>query len=122
MLIPTTMVDMDWGDMVDMADTGVMVLGWDTLAMAGPMAMVDSMESVRLKLSPRPMLIPTTMVDMDWEDMVDMADTGVMVLDWDTGAMVFAMAGPMAMVDSMESVRLKLSPRPMLIPTTMVDM
>merc|ERR1712055_70021 len=85
--------------------------------MAGPMAMVDSMESVRLKLSPRPMLIPTTM-----EDMVDMADTGVMVLDWDTGAMVLAMAGPMAMVDSMESVRLKLSPRPMLIPTTMVDM
>merc|ERR1712215_303965 len=79
------------------------------------MAMVDTMASVRLKLSPKLLLIPTTMVDMDWEDMVDMVDTeATVVMVWDTG--------PMAMVDTMASVRLKLSPRLLLIPTTMVDM
>merc|ERR1712055_891365 len=101
-----------------MVDTEAMVLVWDTDPMVLAMVdMVDSMASVRLKLSPRLMLIPTTMVDMDWED--TMVDTEAMVLVWDTGPMVLAMVD---MVDSMESVRLKLSPRLMLIPTTMVDM
>merc|ERR1712055_428790 len=116
MLIPTTMVDMDWED--TMVDTEAMVLVWDTGPMVLAMVdMVDSMASVRLKLSPRLMLIPTTMVDMDWED--TMVDTEAMVLVWDTGPMVLAMVD---MVDSMASVRLTLSPRPMLIPTIMVDM
>merc|ERR1711942_189866 len=55
------------------------------------LAIVDIMASVRLKLSPRLMLIPTNMVDMDW-DMVDMVDTGATVMVWDIGAMVWAMA------------------------------
>merc|ERR1719370_2107595 len=53
------------------------------------------MASVRLKLSPSLMLIPTTM-----EDMV-----------WDTDPL-----------DTMASVRLRLNLSLMLIPTTMVDM
>merc|ERR1712034_260276 len=54
-------------DMVDMVDT--------VLDMA-----VDTMASVRLRLSPKPRLrlIPTTMEDMAMEDMEDMVD---MVLD-----------------------------------------
>merc|ERR1711982_6153 len=100
-------------------DTEAMVLVWDTDPMAMvDMVLVDTMASVRLKLSPRLMLILTTMVDMDldldWED--TMVDTEVMVLVWDTGPMV------LAIVDTMASVRLMLSPRLMLIPTTMVDM
>merc|ERR1711942_138009 len=100
----------------------VTVLVWDT----GPMAMgdmvldiVDTMASVRLMLSPRLMLIPTTMVDMDWED--TMVDTEDMVLVWDTGLMAMVDM-VLAIVDTMASVRLKLNPRLMLIPTTMVDM
>merc|ERR1711962_535126 len=81
---------------------------------------VDTMASVRLRLSPRPRLrlILTTMEDMVMEDMVDMvldiaADTMEDMVD-----MVLDMA-----VDTMASVRLRLSPRPRLrlIPTTMVD-
>merc|ERR1712055_566990 len=115
MLIPTTMVVMDWEDMVDMVDmvdTEAMVMVWDTV----DLAIVDTMANVRLKLSPRLMLIPTTMVDMDWEDtadMVDMVDTEAMVMVWDTV--------DLAIVDTMENVRLKLNPRLLLIPTTMVD-
>merc|ERR1711862_579229 len=103
-------------------DTEAMVLVWDT----GPMAMVDmvlaivdTMESVRLKLSPKLMLIPTTMVDMDLED--TMVDTEAMVLVWDTGPMAMVDM-VLAIVDTMASVRLMPSPRLMLIPTTMVDM
>merc|ERR1719268_259743 len=89
---------------------------------------VDTMASVRLRLSPRPRLrlIPTTMEDMAMEDMVDMVlditvDTMVdmvdTVLDMDVDTMVDT-------TDTMASVRLRLSPRPRLrlIPTTMVDM
>merc|ERR1712034_246439 len=89
---------------------------------------VDTMASVRLRLSPKPRLrlILTTMEDMVMEDMVDMvldiaADTmGDMadtVLDMDVDTMVDT-------VDTMASVRLRLSPRPRLrlIPTTMEDM
>merc|ERR1711982_176294 len=72
------------------------------------LAFVDIMESVRLKMSPRLMLIPDTMVD-----------TEAMVLVWDTGPMAMV---DMVLVDTMASVRLKLSPRLMLILTTMVDM
>merc|ERR1712180_310953 len=88
---------------------------------------VDTMASVRLRLSPRPRLrlILTTMEDMVMEDMVDMvldiaADTMEdmvdMVLDMAVDTMVDT-------VDTMASVRLRLSPRPRLrlIPTTMVD-
>merc|ERR1719470_263188 len=69
----------------------------------------DSMESVRLRLSPRLMLMPTCTEDM-------------VVTDMD---MVLAMLDTMAMgldtADSMASVRLMLSPR--LTPTfSMVDM
>merc|ERR1711970_1168221 len=84
---------------------------------------VDTMASVRLRLSPRPRLrlILTTMEDMvdmvldiAVDTMVDMVDT---VLDMDVDTMVDT-------VDTMASVRLRLSPRPRLrlIPTTMVDM
>merc|ERR1719315_658549 len=89
---------------------------------------VDTMASVRLRLSPRPRLrlIPTTMEDMAMEDMVDMVldiavDTMVdmvdTVLDMDVDTMVDT-------VDTMASVRLRLSPKPRLrlIPTTMEDM
>merc|ERR1711962_1638032 len=87
---------------------------------------VDTMASVRLRLSPRPRLrlILTTMEDMVMEDMVDMvldiaADTMEdmvdMVLDMAVDTMVDT-------VDTMASVRLSLSPRLRLIPTTMVDM
>merc|ERR1711872_389697 len=74
---------------------------------------MDTMASVRLRLSPRPRLrlILTTMEDMVMEDMVDT------VLDIDVDTMVDT-------VDTMASVRLRLSPRPRLrlIPTTMEDM
>merc|ERR1719173_167524 len=89
---------------------------------------VDTMASVRLRLSPRPRLrlILTTMEDMAMEDtadmvldiavdtMVDMVDT---VLDMAVDTMVDT-------VDTMASVRLRLSPRPRLrlILTTMEDM
>merc|ERR1712055_161877 len=68
---------------------------------------LDTMASVKLKLSPSLMLIPTTMVDMVDMDMVAaMVD---LVLDTDP-------------LDTMASVRLRLSPSLKLIPTTMVDM
>merc|ERR1711925_25462 len=74
---------------------------------------VDTMASVRLRLSPKPRLrlILTTMEDMVMEDMVDM------VLDIAVDTMVDT-------VDTMASVRLRLSLRPRLrlIPTTMEDM
>merc|ERR1711872_914069 len=89
---------------------------------------MDTMASVRLRLSPKPRLrlILTTMEDMVMEDMVDMvldiaADTMVdmvdTVLDMDVDTMVDT-------VDTMASVRLRLSPRPRLrlIPTTTEDM
>merc|ERR1711872_295776 len=89
---------------------------------------VDTMASVRLRLSPKPRLrlILTTMEDMVMEDMVDMvldiaADTMVdmvdTVLDMDVDTMVDT-------VDTMASVRLRLSlkPRLRLILTTMEDM
>merc|ERR1719348_355922 len=105
--------------MEDMVDT-VLDTAVDTMADT-----VDTMANVRLRLSPRLrlMLIPTTMEDMDMEAMVsglmeamameDMVDT---VLDMAVDTMVDT-------VDTMESVRLRLSPRPRLrlIPTTMVD-
>merc|ERR1711872_601228 len=89
---------------------------------------VDTMASVRLRLSPKPRLrlILTTMEDMVMEDMVDMvldiaADIMVdmvdTVLDMDVDTTVDT-------VDTMASVRLRLSPRPRLrlIPATMEDM
>merc|ERR1711921_42609 len=85
-----------------------MVLAMDmALAMEGTMVDMDSATAsmASVMLSPRLMLIPTTMVDM--------------VLD-----MASAMEGTMVDMDlataSMASVM--LSPRLMLIPTTMVDM
>merc|ERR1712180_247006 len=96
--------------MVDMVDT---VLDMDVDTMVDT---VDTMASVRLRLSPRPRLrlIPTTMEDMAMEDMEDMVD---MVSDMAVDTMVDT-------VDTMASVRLRLSPRPRLrlIPTTMEDM
>merc|ERR1711962_637586 len=102
--------------MEDMVDT-VLDMAVDTMVDT-----VDTMASVRLRLSPRPRLrlILTTMEDMvdmvldiaadTMEDMVDM------VLDMAVDTMVDS-------VDTMASVRLRLSPRPRLrlIPTTMVD-
>merc|ERR1711942_592069 len=99
-------------DMVDMVDM-VLDMAVDTMGDT-----VDTMASVRLRLSPRPRLrlILTTMEDMAMEDtadmvldiaedtMVDMVDT---VLDMAVDTMVDT-------VDTM--VRLRL------IPTTMVDM
>merc|ERR1719516_87463 len=87
---------------------------------------VDTMASVRLRLSLRPRLrlIPTTMEDMAMEDMVSglmeamaMEDMVDMVLDMAVDTMVDTVA-------TMASVRLRLSPRLRLrlIPTTMVDM
>merc|ERR1719357_869318 len=109
-------------DMVDMVDM-VLDMAVDTMVDT-----VDTMASVRLRLSPRPRLrlILTTMEDMVMEDMVDMvldiaADTMEdmvdMVLDMAVDTMVDT-------VDTMASVRLRLSPRPRLrlIPTTMEDM
>merc|ERR1711970_1142031 len=104
-------------DMVDMVDM-VLDMAVDTMVDT-----VDTMASVRLRLSLRPRLrlIPTTMVDilglmeaMAMEDMVDMVD---MVLDMAVDTMVDT-------VDTMVSVRLRLSPRPRLrlIHTTMEDM
>merc|ERR1711925_62429 len=86
---------------------------------------VDTMASVRLRLSPRLrlMLIPTTMEDMAMEAMVlgpmeaiAMEDMVDMVLDTAVDTMVDT-------VDTMASVRLRLSLRLRLtlIPTTMVD-
>merc|ERR1719370_2698928 len=58
---------------------------WDTLDMLDTLAMedtMDTMESVKLKLSPRLLPTPTfCMVDMDILDMLDMVDTMDMVLD-----------------------------------------
>merc|ERR1712055_1217054 len=114
------MGDTDW-DMVWVME--VMVWVWDTDPMVWDTVVLDmmalSMESVRLKLNPRLMLIPTTMEDTDW-DMVWVME--VMVWVWDTDPMVWDTLVLDMVVVSMESVRLKLNPRLMLIPTTMEDM
>merc|ERR1712112_148755 len=76
--------------------------------------------SLLLLLSPRLMLIPTTMEAMVW-------DTGAMVaMDWATEAMAMALAMEgatmVATVATMASVMLMPSLRLMLTPTTMEDM
>merc|ERR1712055_442934 len=115
-LIPTTMGDMDWG-MVWVME--VMVWVWDMDPMVLDILVLDMvvlfMASVRLKQSPRLMLILTTMEDMVWamEAMVWVGDMDPTV--WDT-----LVLDTVAL--SMASVRLKLSPRLMLFPTTMEDM
>merc|ERR1719516_157432 len=83
---------------------------------------VDTMESVSLRLSPRPRLrlILTTMEDMAMEDTADMVldiavDTMVDMVDTVLDMVVDTMVDTM---DTMASVR----PRLRLIPTTMVDM
>merc|ERR1719419_1626841 len=107
-------------DMVDM----VLDMAVDTMVDT-----VDTMASVRLRLSPRPRLrlILTTMEDMVMEDMEDMVG---MVLDIAVDTMVdmVDMVLDMAvdtMVDTVDTMaRLRLSPRPRLrlILTTMEDM
>merc|ERR1712112_569413 len=86
------------------------------------------MPSLLLMLSPRLMLIPTTMEDMVW----DTEAMAMVAMDWATEAMamVLAMEGvtmvatvaTMASVMLMLSLLLLLSPRLMLIPTTMEAM
>merc|ERR1719334_753133 len=106
-----------------------MVLAMEGLTMVDMVDMALATATMAsVMLSPRLMLIPTTMVDMvsgmdmvlamEGLTMVDMVD---MVLAMD---MALAMEGTMVDMDlataSMASVM--LSPRLMLIPTTMVDM
>merc|ERR1719334_1154981 len=109
-------------DMVDMVDM-VLDMAVDTMVDT-----VDTMASVRLRLSPRPRLrlILTIMEDMAMEDTVDMVldiaeDTMVDMVDT---VLDIAEDTMVDMVDTMASVRLRLSLRPRLrlIPTTMVDM
>merc|ERR1712080_568837 len=124
MLTPTTMEAMVW----DTEAMAMVAMDWATGAMAMVLAMegatmvatMATMASVLLLLSPRLMLIPTTMEDMVW-------DTGAMVaMDWATEAMamVLAMEGAtmVATVATMASVMLMPSLRLMLTPTTMEDM
>merc|ERR1711962_285923 len=108
--------------MEDMVDT-VLDMAVDTMVDT-----VDTMASVRLRLSLRPRLrlIPTTMEDMAIEDMVDMVlDIAVdTMVDMEDTVLDMAVDTMVDTADTMASVRLRLSPRPRLrlIPTTMVDM
>merc|ERR1712038_1681146 len=118
-LIPTTMVDTVWA-MPDMAmDTVLDIMAVDMAMDSDTMVATDTTARGLLRLSPRPRLrlIPTTMVDTVWAmlDMAMAADTMVMAADtaMDSDTMVAT--------DTTERGLLRLSPRPRLIPTTMVD-
>merc|ERR1711874_861545 len=80
-LIPTTMVDTVWA-MLDMAmDTVLdMVMAADTAMDSDTMVAMDTTARGLLRLSLRPRLIPTTMVDMVWA-MPDMAMDMVWAMD-----------------------------------------
>merc|ERR1719228_2234688 len=118
-LIPTTMVDTVWA-MPDMAmDTVLDTMAVDMAMDSDTMEATDTTARGLLRPSPRPRLrlIPTTMVDTVWAmlDMAMAADTMVMAADtaMDSDTMVAT--------DTTERGLLRLSPRPRLIPTTMVD-
>merc|ERR1712226_356316 len=86
------------------------------------------MASVRLRLIPRPVLIPTTWEDM--EDTEDTEDTAWDTLVWDTPPWDTLVSDTEVYTEDTDtdtaSVRLRLSPRlmlrPVLIPTTWEDM